>query len=274
MKRLLIITNLLFFSTSLLISPSPVLADNKEGIASNFKVGIGWEQLIYEENEPDRNLTSSATVNNWTLGFDGLKRWKHIFFGIKGILPVDLDNNQEEWAISGIINQTNSLEYGWTRIDPYLGYPINPFINPYIGLRWSEAKQERSDFIVSGIPVAGNVTETVRSKFIMLGIRGKFNLDPQWKIAYDIEYFSPIQLKVTNSQLPGWEATDKSGYTYEFKGEVEYFCTKTLSFAFQFYGGRMKWSGSDWQMYVGRLVKWPENDTRYLGGMLNICWVF
>ena len=60
----------------------------------------------------------------------------------------------------------------------------------------------------------------------------------------------------------------------EGKGAIEYFFTRSLSFVFQFYGGRMHWHGSDWEPFSGGIAKWPENDTRYFGSLMNISWKF
>lgn len=275
MRKLLITIFWLFISFSflILIHP-PVSAENEKGVASHIAIGIGSEQLSYKENVPDINLKSSATVHNWTLGFEGLKRLEHVFCGINGIIPAYRVDDNEKWIVSGTLNQTNSLQYGWTRIDAFLGWPLTPFFNPYLGLRWAEATQKRSDFVVLGTPVSGSAAETIMARFLMLGINGNVSLAPCWNLTYLISYFDPFYSKVTNSALPGWETSGKGGYTIEFKGKAEYLYTRRLSIVFLLYGGRMQWKGSDWESYGAGSVKWPENVTRYLGGMLNISWKF
>ena len=241
---------------------------------SHFSVGIGWEVLNYSENEPDTRLDSEAKVSNWTIDLDAFKRWTHIFCGFKGIIPVHRVDDSEEWRVSDILTQQNSFEYGWTRLDAFLGYRLKPFFNPYIGLRWSDSEQERTGFVVLGTPVEGSATEEVTSWFISLGIRGDILLNPRWRLSYFGSYFEPISSAVENSDLPGWEVTDTDGYMFEFEGQVQYTYTESISLVFTLYGGQMHWKGSEWAPFSGRLVKWPENDTQYFGGMLKIRLLF
>jgi hypothetical protein len=242
--------------------------------ASHFSIGIGWETLNYREHEADTQLDSESDVFNWTIGLDAFKRWTHIFCGLKGVIPVHHVDDSEEWRVSDILTQQNSLEYGWTRIDAFLGYRLKPFLNPYIGLRWSESKQERTRFVVLGTPVEGSATEEVTAWFITLGIRGDILLTSRWRLSYSGSYFEPISSEVENSNLPVWEVTDTDGYTLEFEGRAEYAYTETISLIFTLYGGQMHWKGSEWAPISGKFVKWPENDTQYFGGILNIRWLF
>jgi hypothetical protein len=255
--------------TSSIASEKP---DNTK--TSHFSVGIGWETLKYSEHEPDTRLDSEADVSNWIIGFDAFKQWTNIFCGFKGIIPVYQVSDSEEWRVSDVLAQQNSLEYGWTRIDAFLGYRLKPFFNPYIGLRWSDSEQKRTRFIVLGTPVEGSATEEVTAWFITLGIKGDVLLNPQWRLSYSGAYFEPISSEVENSNLSGWEVTDIKGYTFEFEGQAEYAYTESISFIFILYGGQMHWEGSEWGPFSGKLIKWPENDTQYFGGMLNITWLF
>jgi hypothetical protein len=242
--------------------------------ASHFSIGIGWETLNYREHEADTRLDSEADVSNWTIGLDAFKQWTHVFCGLKGIIPVHRIDDSEEWRVSDILTQQNSLEYGWTRIDAYLGYPLNSFFNPFLGLRWSEANQDRTGFVFLGTPVEGSATEEVTAWFLIFGIRGDILLIPRLSLSYVGSYFEPISSEVENSNLPGWEVTDTDGYTFEFEGQAEYTYTESISIVFTLYGGKMHWNGSDWTPYASRFIKWPENDTRYLGCMLNVRWSF
>ena len=235
---------------------------------------MGWEQLEYEENEPDKNLDSNAKVTNVIIGIEGLKRWESLFAGIKAVIPVFLYENEETWKISGTMRQTNSLEYGWERIDAYIGFPSSSFFNPYGGLRWSESKQTRMNFVVHGIAASGTAIEKINSWSLFLGLRGNGNFTTPWKWNYWIEYFIPVHNNVTNSALSGFEVSDKEGYTLELKCGVGYSYNKALSFGLLIYGGRMHWDGSGWKPFSGRLIKWPENNTDYLGGTLSITWKF
>lgn len=265
-----------FFCMVFLAASTPSAASEEpvKGIRSHITIGMGWETLNYKEHEPDTHLDSEADVSNWTVRFDAVKQWKHIFCGIKGMIPVTRNDDLEEWMVSDALNQKNVLEYGWKRFDADLGYPLAPLLNPYIGLRWSEAKQDRTDFVFLGTPVEGSATETVTAWFFTLGVTGNVLLNPRWCLSYSGAYFEPMYLEVKNSGFPGWEVSDAEGYTYEFEGQAEYACTQRVSLAFILYGGRMHWNGSDWKLNAGKFVKWPENDTRYFGGMVNLRWSF
>lgn len=261
-------------SWSTAVIPSFALEKPDAFKTSHFSVGIGWEILNYSEHEADTHLDSEANVFNWTIELDAFKQWTHVFCGFKGITPVHRGDDTEKWRVSDILTQQNALEYGWTRIDAYAGYPLHPFINPFIGLRWSKEEQERTGFIVMGTPVGDSVSEDVTAWFISLGIRGELFLKPKWRLSYSGSYFEPIYSEVKNSNLPGFDVSNANGYAYEFEGQAAYTYTDSLSFVFILYGGQMHWKGSDWVPISGSFVKWPENDTRYFSGMLNIRWQF
>lgn len=263
-------------STALAICiPSAAPAEAGKGPESHISIGMGWEQLDYEEHEPERGSNSDGKAGNATVWIEGLKRGKSLFGGIKAVIPVLQEDDAETWVSSdGTAFQTNSLEYEWMRIDGYLGYPATCFFNPYAGLRWSESKQDRADFLVNNAAVAGTARETVRSWSLLLGFRGNGSFTPQWNWNYWIECFVPIDVQVTNSTLPGFEASDKDGYTVELKCGTEYRLSEALSIGILIYGGRMHWGGSGWKSFAGGTAKWPENDTDYLGGALNIVWRF
>ena len=275
MRRGSIIIFYLFFSTAFAISiQSSALAADGKGLESHLSIGIGWEQLDYEEHEPDTGTDSNAKVNNVIMEIEGLKRWESVFTGMKAIIPVLKEEDEEEWTSAGKKLHTNTFEYGWMRVDGYIGYPLTSFFNPYGGLRWSETKQDRTNCFVLGFPSADSAREIVRSWSFLLGVRGNGNFTPRWKWHYWLEYFVPIHVEATNSALPGFDPSDKGGYTLDLRVGVEYSYTEALSFGILVYGGRMHWDGSSWEPFPGGLTKWPENDTDYLGGILNISWIF
>ena len=265
-----VLTCILVSASLLLLTDTSLSADVEKGMQSKLAIDIGWERLKYEEHEPDTGLDSHARMNNIVVGIEGLKRWRYVFSGIKFSTPVFLEDGQETWASSGVTIQTDRLEYGWTRLDGYAGYPFMNGLNPYGGVRWSDSTQDRSDFVVSGTPVTLTARERVKSLSLLLGIRGNGNITPRWKWNYRMEYFSPVDVKVTNSALPGFKVTDSDGYTLELKGGAEYSYNKALSFGFFLYGGRMHWEGSGWLPFSGGTAKWPENNTDYIGGILTI----
>ncbi len=271
----IIIFCFLLSAASAVFIPSPAPAEEGKGLESRLSIGMGWEQLDYEEHEPERDSNSNAKVSNATVWIEGLKRWKSLFCGIKAVIPVWREDDAEKWVSSDrTIFQTNALEYEWMRIDGCLGYPATRFFNPYAGLRWSESRQDRTDYLVNNVAVAEAAEETTRSWSLLLGFRGDGNLTPQWRWNYWVEYFVPIDVQVANSALPGFEASNKDGYAVELKCGTEYLCTEALSIGILFYGGRMHWGGSGWKAFSGGTAKWPENDTDYLGGALNIVWRF
>ena len=265
-----------FFYVVCILAPIPSDASEKFETpkTGHFSVGIGWETLNYSEQEPDNRIDSEADVSNWIIGLDAFKEWTNIFCELKGIIPAKRIDDSEEWRVSDILTQQNSLEYGWTRIDALLGYKLNPFFNPYVGIRWSESEQERTEFVYLGTQVSGSATEEVSSWFISLGVKGDILLIPRLRLSYFGSYFEPIFSEVDNSNLPGWDVKDTEGYAFEFEGLAEYSYTKSIAFVFTLYGGRMHWNGSDWVSYESRFIKWPENDTQYIGCMLNVRWSF
>jgi hypothetical protein len=265
-----------FVYIACIVIPIPSNASEKfeTSKTGHFSVGAGWEALNYSEHEPDNRLDSEADVSNWVIGLDAFKEWTNIFCELKGIIPAKRIDDSEEWRVSDILTQQNSLEYGWIRIDALLGYKLSPFFNPYVGIRWSESKQERTEFVYLGTPVVGSATEEVTSWFISSGIKGDILLIPRLRLSYFGSYFEPISSEVDNNNLPGWEVTDTEGYAFEFEGRAEYSYTESISFVFTLYGGKMHWDGSNWTSYASKSIKWPENDTQYIGCLLNVRWSF
>ena len=263
----------IFLSAVFVVSNSPaIFADT--GIKTSLSIDIGWESLEYEEHEPVTETDSHARTDNAILRIEGIKRWRYSFVGLRAALPVVLGSDEERWLQSGSDYQTNALGYRWRRIDGYIGYPLHDLFNPYTGVRWSEGRQERDSFVVFGTPVSQSARELIRSWDILFGIRGYGSISGNWSFHYWLEYLYPVDVEVTNTTLPGFKATDREGYTIEFKSGIEYAITKAVSAGIVFYGGRMHWDGSTWLPYKGGLAKWPENDTDYLGGLLNIRWRF
>jgi len=272
MKRTLI--SILSGAGFLLSTSTMVFADLNRGIESHISLGVAWERLEYKEHEPDTRIDSKATLNNLVVGMEGLKRWKYLFCGVKSVFPVFLESGNEEVTRSDKSFQTNNLELRWIRIDGFLGYPLRYWVNPYLGIRWSEVRQERTSLIVAGVPVDLRSVEEVISWNLLLGVRGLGNFTPRLRWNYCLEYFLPLNVDVTNSAVPGFKATDKDGYTIELRGGVEYLCKDSLGLGLLLYGGWMHWNGSDWKSIDHVLVKWPENDTLYLGGGFKITYRF
>ena len=251
-----------------------LFADMKKGVESKLSFDIGWERLEYKEHEPVTGLDSHAKVNNAVLMAEGVERWRYVFGGLKISIPVFLEDSGETWVRSGSTYQTNNLQYRWTRADGYIGYSLIHWFNPYAGVRWSEGEQERDSFVVLGTPVSGSARELIRSWSLLVGIRGNGRLAKRWMWNYGLEYFYPIDVEVTNSALQGFKVTNREGYTIELKSGIDWFFTKALSIGLVVYGGRMHWEGSDFIPFNGGAAKWPENDTDYLGGGLNMGWKF
>lgn len=270
----ILFTILLIANLLLCISKSVFAEANKE-ITSNISLSMGWEWLEYEEHEGDTGIDSHAEVNNWTVRIEGIKRWESVFCGIKAMAPLLLDDNEEKWSRSNTSFQTNSIEYRWIRIDGFIGYPWTHWFNPYGGLRWAESRQDRSNFIVSSASVDATSIEKVRYWSLLLSVRGAGQFKSCWGWNYWIEYFFPLDVEVTNSALSGFKASDRDGYTLEVRAGIDYFYSENLSFGLMLYRGRMHWNGSDWKPYAsGGFAKWPENDTRYLGCIMNLSWLF
>jgi hypothetical protein len=128
--------------------------------------------------------------------------------------------------------------------------------------------------VVLGRPVEGSAIEEVKAWLINIGVRGDILLNSKWRLYYSGSYFEPISSEVENNNLPKWEVTDIGGYTFEFEGLAEYTYSESMSFALTLFGAQVHWKGSEWAPYASRSIKWPENDTRYLGCMLNVRWSF
>ena len=271
MRHLLII---LFSGGLLLCSSTVAQAEASKGLVDKISLQLGWERLKYEENEPDTDLDSEAELNNLVLGIEALKRWEHFFCGARTVFPVLLGDDQEEVTRSGASVQTDTLEFRWIRIDGFLGYPLKPWFNPYLGFRWSEVRQERTNFKVAGTPFDLKSVEKVTSWNLLFGVRGVGDITPRLDWNYHLEFFLPLDVEVTNSALSGFEASDRDGHALELKTGMDYSYTESILFGFTLYGGWVHWAGSDWKPFDGGLAKWPENDTYYLGAGLNVSYKF
>jgi hypothetical protein len=250
----------------------PVYADETHEMQDYLSLGVGWEQLSYKEKVPERSLTSSNTeINNLVLYFEGSKRLHDYFLGFNGVLPISYGDAREDWQRAGQFEQSNSLAYRRTRVDAFLGYILHHLLNPYIGTSWSYSHQKRSDFHIANSPgkVKKSITEEVNSLSLLLGVQGKMPISTKWFFAYFIEYLLPYYSKVENSSLDGWEPSDIDGYSYSLTGQLEYLFTGKAALIVQVAGGKQHWDGSDWERVGTSRVKWPENETVFLGGSVN-----
>ena len=252
---------------------SSVYAQDEGGIQSRLTFGIGPEWLSYEERVAESDIRSKATVQNTVLGFEGVKRWKPVYIGVRGVIPLLRGHDQEEWTVSGTLFQTDRIEYGWIRISGYVGLPAFSFFNPSIGLRYSSGRQERSEIVAWGIPYS-SATETVEALHGALGLQGKYRFRQKWQLGYSIEGLLPLHVDVANSVIPGWGVSGVGGYGMEARGEVAYELTPRVSLTFTLYGGRTHWNGSEWKPFSGGFARWPENNTDYGGGLFGIAWAF
>ena len=137
------------------------------------------------------------------------------------------------------------------------------------GVRLSHAKQVRSNFKSYGVPVEATAVEKIRTWSLILGIRGDIDITKQLHWNYKAEYFHPLEVEMTNNYLPGFKSTDKGGFGYEGGVGVKYFHADRSSFSFNVYGGKIHWDGSGLIPYESGIARWPENDTHYLGCLLE-----
>lgn len=261
------------FFTIVIIGPmgSAVFAETgKDG--SFLSVRTGVEHLEYEESEPANNLRSRSEVENVVASIDGVYAFPSFFAGLKAVFPVLSDDSGERWNQSGTLFQTNTLKYKWTRLDGYFGYPLSALFNPFAGIRYSRVEQDRSDFVLLGNPLVGSAKEKVTSLSILLGAMGQLPVDRNWALRYRIAFFSPVDVEVTNSSLPGFKANEKEGYTFELESGIGRSLSDKMRLGLTLFVGVMHWKGSDFKPFPGGSAKWPENDTAYLGGTINVRW--
>ena len=200
--KVLLLTNLLLFSGLFLFCPQLAAMEAEKAI-SCLAAGIGWEQLTYKEEIPELALISSDTeLHNLVLYLEGQKGWRDFFLGARGNIPLSTGESREDWTRAGAFEQSNSLTYRWFRADVHAGYFLHQLLNPYVGVSWSYAEQERSNFDNVSIPgiVEETVTEKVNSFSALLGIQGGFQLAARWSLSYSAEYMLPFYSKTTNTR--------------------------------------------------------------------------
>ena len=260
----------------LLFGTIPVFAQNKGEIENKLTASLGIEYLEYEEQLPETSLQSNADVSNIVIRIEGVKRWENLFIGIDGTVPVVNFDSQEEWSVNGTLTQTDSLSYEVTQLATFIGYPVAPSFNPYLGLRSTWFNQERSDFRESdgALISSSRITESIKAHYISLGLRGGLPISKDWVIFYDAEYNFPYYSKVTNDGLPGWETTNINGYSWKVSGELLYILKEKLSLSLLLSASRIHWKGDDWQIYNNGQIKWPENDTYIVNLFFSFNWGF
>jgi hypothetical protein len=250
----------------------------------NFSIGLGSEVLIYKEHEPDTFTESRVTVVNPVINAAVNSRYGFWVFGFKGVYPVCPTESIEKWDSYGIRSfQTNVFKYEWSRADAYLGYFIDPGDNQlegtvYLGIRRSLEKQTRSDFIQQGVRLVGRSTEEVEAYGLLIGVMGN-NVQStenksRWIWTYALEYMAPLSVKTANNRYPAMEFDDKRGYTYQLRIGRDYKSQNHWILGGEIYGGLMHWQGSGWQLTPYGRLKWPDNDTQYLGVSLHAGYLF
>ena len=234
--------------------------------------GTGFEQLTYKEQLPEIELNSSDThLTNWILFVEIQKSLDDFFWGAKGYFPLSTASSQEYWTREGAIEQTNDLTYRWTRAAAHVGYFLHPLLHPYLGIHWAYSEQERSSFEIGSMPgvIHATATEDVYSFSALFGMKGGFSIASRWSLSYFAEYMLPFYSSITNSLLPGWEASRINGYAYAITGRLLYALNETVSAALQVTGGKQHWEGSGWIQTGTSSAKWPENDTDFRS--LSLC---
>lgn len=247
--------------------------DQKDDKTSYLVIGSGFEYLSYSEYEPETGTSSDTSLYNAVTKFDGVLSLSHVFIGIKGVLPVFLGKEKEEWERFGRIYQTNTLECAWTRIDGYVGYRLYDWLNPYLGFRWAKSRHERSNFFLSE-SVSGKAIETNKAVFAAAGFKGTLKSPPRWQFQYSIECFIPVYSHTENSALSGWKASGNDGYSIGARAGVKYKYSPSLSLYYELAGERAYWDGSGWIDYPGGSAKWPENETISINSILGIAFSF
>lgn len=269
-----IIWALLSTLSILAVDVSVYAAEQKDAKSGYLLIGTGIESLSYNEHEPDTGTDTDISLYNVVTKFEGCMNLENVFFNIKGILPIYLGNEKEEWERSGSIYQTNNLKYAWTRIDGNAGYRFYNWLKPYLGLRWSKSRHKRSNFYLLSEPVNMEATETNEAFFVAAGLKGDLKSPPEWQFQYSIECFMPVSSRTENSALSGWKSTAEDGYTVGARVVARYIYSPSVSLYLELSGERAYWDGSDWIDYSGGLAKWPENETISLDGTIGIAWSF
>ena len=250
---------------------TPVFAIDSIGIETKITAGLGIEYLKYEEKLQETSLKSNADVSNLVFRIEGVKRWENLFIGIGGTVPVVDFESKEEWLVNGMLTQTDSLSYGVVQLTAFIGYPVAQLFNPYFGLRSTWSNQKRSDFkeptgtIISSL----EITESITAHYLSLGFRSKLPVSKKWEVSYGVEYNFPYYTKITNDGLPGWETSNINGYSWSAFSELTYNMREKLSLSLLLSIGQIHWEGSDWEIYNGGQIKWPENDTSFINSFLN-----
>ena len=257
----------------ILVATTPLYTSAAETANSYLTAALGIEQLTYKEQIPDLALRTSETdITNWVLYLEGRKALRNIFFGTRGEISLTSEEARENWSRAGEFEQTNTLAYRQAGISGHVGFFPHRRLNPYIGIKWNYARQERGDFENVNTPgtVDQTATETVNSFSALVGILGSIPFSGKWSFSYFAEYLLPFYSRITNDSLPGWKASNVGGYTVSLTGRLNYAFSETITGALQIRWGRRHWQGSDWAPVGDSRVKWPENNTDFLGGFFCV----
>ncbi|MGA1843338.1 MAG: hypothetical protein ACMUIS_02110 [bacterium] len=251
-------------------APGECATGSRQG---EFSLWLCRERVEYREHAQDVGLDSSAAMENWVAEIEGIHHTGSLVMGVNAMIPLSEGEGEEEWTRFGTREQLNTLTYRWVRIDGFVGLPLSGRMSPFGGLSWSESRQDRTDFVLSGGPVDGHIREVVTSWWLLVGVRGEGDLpSSRWNWDYRLRCALPVAVDVKNSSLPGFDASEHEGFSIELKAGLVYSYTDELSVGFRIYGGRTHWEGSGWKL--GGNVKWPQNDTDYIGGQVGASWRF
>jgi hypothetical protein len=267
----------------------PAKKDDSNNTVIKINASYGKEYLSYIERDSETETESFSTTVNQIIKYDVLLDLNYPVIGIKGVSPVSVDESTEEWDSLGFKNyQKNDLKHTWARNDFYIGYsffhpPQNLFYTFYTGVRQSDIKLKRNNFVILGIPQtdAGS-TERIISTGWLFGIRGNGYLkkslgdyeymDPKdeppvkWGWGWGLEAIAPVTMKLTNSTIPGVTFNERGGYTFEFNSALSYYLvSRKISIDANGYIGNLYWKGSGWEDTTYGRTKWPKNNTSYFG---------
>ena len=255
-------------------SPRAIAEDTPQEKGS-LSVGLAWEKLHYQEREEDAGITSDATASNTLFLFSGKRKFHKIIAGFNCAIPVAKENSMEGWEVSGKIRQTNRLTYDWKRADVHVGYQAMPWLIPHFGLRWSDIKQKRTEFVIYNQPYSLVATEKIRSLELFFGLEGMLELSDHLVFGIGFSWFTPFYSHIDNSALSGSSVTGVDGYTYELSGNIVYRLNRLLSVECSGAWGKKHWQESDWiDISEKRRVKFPENDIDFFIGSIAAKMVF
>jgi len=167
----------------------------------NLGAGLGLTDYFeFVESEP---LNGSAFTAHFAFSADATVRWNELGLLARVNWVPGSFYGREQWTSHGDTVQKNDLSYEYLHSVTGAGWVLPNGLEPYLGYWYANARQTRTNFSPSSIPISKSI-EKIRSVGFAVGLQGVYfsSQDKTLRNFYG-DLIVPTRATTTNSLYPG-----------------------------------------------------------------------